>query len=48
MRERFLSELDGLKETRFAKLSFAGVGDLEGGIEGPEEAERGVDRLEVS
>jgi hypothetical protein len=40
--------LDKLKDTRLAKLSLSGVADLEGGTEAPEEAERGVDRPEIS
>lgn len=33
--------------TRFAKLSFAGVADLDGGFDGAKEPETGVDRPEV-
>ena len=40
--------LTELKETRFAKLSLSGVADFEGAFDGPEDAERGVDRPEVS
>ena len=38
---------DEPNDTRFAKLSPLGVAGFEGGFDGPEEAERGVDRPEV-
>lgn len=40
--------LAALKETRFAKLSLSGVADFDGGLEGPEDADNGVDRPDSS
>jgi hypothetical protein len=40
--------LEEPNETRFAKLSPAGVADLEGAFERPEEVDRGVVRPELS
>ena len=47
MRGRFLLALDDPNDTKLAKLSLLGVAGFDGGFEGPEEAERGVDRPEV-
>jgi hypothetical protein len=44
---RFLLGFEEPKDTRFAKLSPLGVAGFDGGFDGPEEAERGVDRPEA-
>jgi hypothetical protein len=43
-----LFEFADPKDTRLAKLSPLGVVGFDGGFEGPEEVERGVDRPEAS